>query len=120
MKKMDPRTLAADWSLIDPRRPPWSYISTAELAQVLRVHPQTLANWRGRSHLPPPVRHHRKRGHRNFYKISTIKTWLTGEPEEALAWEWLRKYMPEWPFETLGQAERTVGLLYAKLGFDRP
>lgn len=93
MPKINPQNIKPDWSRYE-RTPPWSYISSAELAKILGVHLQTISNWRLRGILPEPDSHPRLRGNKRYYRISKVMSWLSGRDEEEITMEWIKKYMP--------------------------
>ena len=90
--KTDPNSLKADWSRYE-RRAPWSFVSSRELSFVLGVSLNTISNYKMRGILPSPEPHPRFRGNRNWYKISTIKAWLTGRTEEEILRDFLDRRM---------------------------
>ena len=119
--KVNPRTLKSDWSRYE-RRPPWSVVSSRELAGILGVHLQTISNWTIRGILPLPVKHPRLKANKNYFRISTLREWLEGRAEEGIQWEWLQKWMPEQiPYiHHLPHAERWLLLIYKELGLEKP
>jgi len=81
MRKTNPKTLKADWNAIKPR-PIYQFVSTAELAKVLGVKHQVVANFALRGILPEPVpRAKYLKGNKRYYRISAIKAWLQSQPE---------------------------------------
>lgn len=118
MPKIDPLTLKTDWSRYE-RRAPWSVITSRELAEVLGVHLQTISNWAVRGILPPPVKHPRLRGNRNYYRISTIRAWLNGTDEDTESWAWINQYLPS-GFESLEQARDVCWKAWKVLEIERP
>lgn len=82
MRKTNPHNLHPDWSVI-PERKPWEHITSAELAQVLGVHLQTINNWKIRGVLPSPSERNRKlKGNKNYFRISAIRSWLEQRHED--------------------------------------
>lgn len=121
MKKLDPRALNADWSKYE-RRPTWSVVSSAELAKIINVHLQTIANWRCRSILPPSVKHSRLNANKCYFRISEIRAWLENRTEEEIHWEWIQNWMPEQMprIHHLAHAEGWLLQVYRELGLERP
>ena len=93
----------ADWSSVE-KRPTWGTVTSRELSEVLGVSIQTINNWHIRGHLPKPEPHKRGWGNKNRYRISLIKNWLYGTPEEKIHWEFIDTHMFE-GFKTLEQAQ---------------
>ncbi len=96
--------LQANWQPFE-RRPTWSVVSSAELAQVLGVHLQTINNWKIRGILPTPITSPRLKGkgNRNYFRISSIRSWLENKTELAIHDSWVAAYIP-YSFENLNQA----------------
>src|SRR5262245_52095803 len=77
-----------------PHRPYWHVLSSRELAEVLGVTLQTLANWRVRGIGPPTEPSSHFRGHREHYRIDQVLAWLSernGEPQPA--WRFSAAFM---------------------------
>ena len=101
MKKVDPTSLTADWSILPCRprswghlkeRPPWEYVTSAELSKVLGKPHQSIANWSLRGTLPQPVTDDpRLRKNKNHFRISAIRAWLEGRSEREIIKEWVMK-----------------------------
>ena len=77
-------------------RLPWDAVSTRELAEILQVSVQVLANWRVRGKGPRALPHGHYRGNKTFYRIFEVQSWLSSEsgcPRQG--WEviadWLRQ-----------------------------
>lgn len=120
-KKLEPQHISANWSPYDDL-PPWSVISSRELASVLGVHLQTINNWNIRDILPKPVKHCRLRGNKNYYRISSIKAWLTGENEADIVWGWAAQRLPE-VANTVTSFEQLKGVIecaYELYGLKKP
>lgn len=85
-------------------RPPWDVLSSAELADILGISIQVLANWRIRKRGPTPEPRKHFRGNKTYYRVFEIERWLRGL-EVTDAWrvvaEWLmlKYFFPE-PLET--------------------
>ncbi len=114
MPKIDSHNLNADWSQYE-RRPPWGYVTSAELAEVLGVHIQTISNWKLRGILPEPDR---LKGNRNRYRISAIKSWLEARDESSVTWDWIRRYLPA-SVKNLEEAEYLVQYCYSIFEVER-
>lgn len=100
MKKLDPTSLMADWSVL-PYHPypwsshkepaPWGHVTSMELSKVLGKHLQTIANWTMRGVLPSPVTDNpRLRGNKNYFRISAIRAWLEQRSEFEIIKEWVQ------------------------------
>lgn len=100
------------------RRPTWSVVTSAELAQVLNVHLQTINNWKIRGILPSPVSSPKLKGNKNYFRISSIRSWLEQRPEEQIHREWIHEYLIE-GIETLQQAEYLVKNAHKALNVER-
>lgn len=118
MTRFDPSQLSPNWIGYE-RRPTWSVVTSAELAQVLGVHLQTINNWKVRGILPAPVTDKKLVGNKNYFRISEIKTWLENRPEEQIHWEWIKSHIP-YDIESLAQAEYTVLQAYRFLNVEKP
>jgi hypothetical protein len=57
-------------------RAPWHALSASELAALLNVSLQVLANWRVRKKGPLPCPSDAYPGNRTFYRVSAIEAWL--------------------------------------------
>ena len=111
MRKIDPKRLKADWTLIKDRKI-HHFVSSAELAQIFGCHIQTISNWCVRQILPKPVAHTKKlKGNRNYYKISAIKAWIQGKPELELYRELLALEFG-WTNVQDDEAQHAMNLLY--------
>lgn len=110
-RKPPPKVIQACWDEYE-KRPTWSVVSGRELSKILGgVSLNTLCNWRLRDILPESVVHPNLKGNRTYYRISTIISWLTGQPESAIHWRWLETYFDlGTPFASLKQAEEMVKL----------
>lgn len=117
MPKINPQNIQADWSRYE-KTPPWSYISSAELAKVLGVHLQTISNWRIRGILPEPDSHPRLRGNKRYYRISKVMNWLTGESEESITWRWISKHLTK-GIKDVAQAQWVVKYGHKALGVEK-
>lgn len=84
---------------------PWDTLSSRQLAALLRVSIQVLANWRMRDTGPKPAPANCFRGNRTYYPVYEVEAWLCGiEPWEVMR-DWLReRYIFPEPLTT---AERT-------------
>ena len=120
MQKLDPKSLVADWSILSYRspkwsvmqgRPPWEHVTSMELSKVLGKHLQTVSNWAMRGILPPPVANNsRLRGNKNYYRISSIQSWLEGRSEYEIVKEWVEQDMEA--TLTDGQVRNLLQTLY--------
>jgi hypothetical protein len=100
MKKLDPTSLAADWSILPFRarpwghlkeRPPWEHVTSMELSKVVGKHLQTVSNWTMRGILPQPVANNsRLRGNKNYFRISAVRAWLEGKDESEIIKNWVK------------------------------
>lgn len=118
MPSFNPSTLKPNWGLFD-RRPTWSVVTSAELAQVLNVHLQTINNWKVRGILPAPVTDKKLVGNKNYFRISEIRAWLENKPESDIHGEWVQNHIP-YDLESLAQAEYVVSKLYRSLNVEKP
>jgi hypothetical protein len=73
--------------LQEMRRAPWHVLSARELAHLLGVSLQVLANWRVRAKGPAPSPSSDYPGNRTFYRVSAIDAWLRGLQGECVD-EW--------------------------------
>lgn len=114
MPKIDPKKINADWSRYE-KRPPWGHITSAELADVLDVHIQTISNWKLRGILPQPER---IKGNKNRYRLSSIKSWQSAKDENSIIWDWIRAHISE-SIRSIEQAQYVVRHCYAVLGVEK-
>lgn len=112
------KTIAANWSDYD-LRPTWSVISSRELSQILSVSLQTINNWHIRGILPSPVSHPKLKGNKNYFRISSIKSWLENRPEDEIHWEWVKNHIP-FEIEKLSQAVYVAQHAFREIGIERP
>ena len=64
--------------------PPWLPVRSREMAGLLEVSLQTLANWRSRGTGPTPEEHVRGQGNRTFYRPDVVIAWLFRLMEESV------------------------------------
>lgn len=76
------------------RAPPWVEITSRDLARVLGISIQTLANWRVREKGPPYEGSKRGRGNKIFYVPCMVYEWMVEDPVAhlRLSNEWLAVY----------------------------
>lgn len=91
-----------DWSSVE-KRPTWGTVTSMELSRIFGVSLQSINNWRIRGHLPEPEPRRRGQGNKNSWKISRIKNWLYGTPEEDTHWEFINTHMAK-GFKSIEQA----------------
>lgn len=111
MRKTDPKTLKADWTVIKPR-PIYQFVSTAELAQVLGVKHQVVANFVLRQIIPAPVpasAPYRFKGNKRYFRISAIKAWLESKPELEIYEEFINN---EFGQDNCIEAEFAMNMLH--------
>lgn len=96
-------------SVADLGLTPWDVLSSRELAALLGVSIQVLANWRIRNRGPAPAPAKCFKGNRTYYPVFEVEAWQRGvEPWEVLC-NWLRKrFIIENPIET---EDRTWGAI---------
>lgn len=104
------------------KRPPWLWVTSRELATALRVHVQTLNNWRHRDRGPAPAPHTWFRGRTARYRLDTVLAWATEEtgrykPLHAFSGEWLRDNQGFAEWQDAEAVQRRVQLLM-KVGRD--
>jgi len=78
-------------------------VTTRELADILGVSHQRVANWHLRGHLPEPEPRRKGQGNKNRWKISVIKNWLNNTPEDDIHWDFINTHMDE-GFKSIEQA----------------
>lgn len=118
--KVNPHLIKANWSLTE-KRAPWDLITSPELASILNVHLQTVANWRIRGILPPPEpATKRLKGNVVRYRISAIRAWIEGSGEEQIIWDWIHERIPDHNFKTIDQAKWLVQHCYKLMHFEKP
>jgi hypothetical protein len=117
--KMNIKEIAAraNWSSVE-KRPTWGTVSTKELSQILNIPMTTLGNWQVRGRLPTPEPHRRGQGNKNHYRISTIKKWLYGTPEEETHWGFINTHMGD-GFESIEQAMWNAERHWKAFGIER-
>jgi hypothetical protein len=69
--------------------PPWRPIRSREVARLLAVSLQTLANWRVRGTGPEPEPMGTGHGHRTYYRPDKLLAWLDGQPWWRHSGVWL-------------------------------
>lgn len=78
--------------------PPWKFVTTKQLTNIIDVHPQTAANWRHRDVGPMPAPADWFKGRAIRYRIGHLLSWAYEEAGRAklpseIYGEWLRDYM---------------------------
>lgn len=80
---------------------PWDVLSSRELASLLGVSIQVLANWRIRDTGPAPAPAQCFRGNRTYYPVYEIEAWRRGVEPWEMVRDWLReRYIFPKPLET--------------------
>ena len=102
------------------RTPPWSYISSRQLASVMGVHLQTISNYVCRGFLIPEPKGKFK-GNRNFFRIAYIRSLFEGKNENEIMWSWIKENMDcGTPFKSLEQAQEVARIGWEALGIEKP
>ena len=75
-------------------RPPWHCASSAELAQLLGVHLNTVWNWtmRGAGPNPEPGDVHVRASNRRFFMPCVVLEWLS---KQEPAWTWSARWLTD-------------------------
>lgn len=96
-------------------RVPWDVVSSRELAELIGVNLQVLANWRSRGKGPAPAPAECFRGKSAYYPVCNVVAWrLDIEPWEVAA-QWLReRFIFPKPLET---EERTWRIIEQQQGW---
>lgn len=110
--------LTADWRPYE-RRPTWSVVSSVELAKVLNVSHQNLANLKLRGYLPAPVTDNKLKGNKNYFRISSIRSWLENKSEFEIHADWVKQYISSDPI-TLNEAEYLVSQVPHFFNVEKP
>lgn len=74
-----------------PGFPPWGYVSSPELAQLLGVSLQTVYNRRLRGQLPPSVQ---ARSRRHHYRLADVLGLSSGTAPERIIADWIDARFP--------------------------
>lgn len=102
--------------LADLKRAPWDVLSSRELAGLLGVSIQVLANWRIRGHGPAPAPAECYRGNRTYYPVYEIEAWL----EEIEPWRAVQKWLQgRFHFPTPIETEERTWRMATKIRGDR-
>lgn len=107
----------ADWSIVE-KRPTWGTVTSAELARVFKVPLTSINNWLVRNKLPAPEPRRKGGGNKNRWKVSTVKNWLYGTPEDEIHWVFINEHMAE-GFESIEQAMWNAERYWRAYGVDR-
>ena len=75
------------------KAPLWRPISSRQLAALLGVSLQSLANWRVRGYGPPYLPHITGTGNKIYYRPDEVLAWLSGGTVEP--WEFVRDWLAE-------------------------
>lgn len=111
--------LTPDWGDFE-KMPPWSHISSRQLASVLGVHLQSISNYVCRGFLVPAP-HDQFKGNKNYFRISYIRSIFENKSENQIQWEWIKQYMDcGKPFDSLEQAKEVARIGYSALNIDKP
>lgn len=89
------------------RTPPWRPISSRELAQILGVSLQSLANWRVRETGPEPEPPKKGKGNKVYYRPDIVLAWLEEEKEP---WEFSRDWLLNRKLDVVGGLDRDATL----------
>lgn len=95
--------------LLQRPAPPWRAISSRELADLLNVSLQSLANWRVRGTGPVPEKRRKGQGNRMMYRPDVVMSWLSrlgSVPREP--WEFSREWLIAQGLDTLENREAQV------------
>lgn len=102
------------------KTPPWSCLSSRQLALVLGVHLQSISNYVCRGFLVPEPPE-RFKGNKNYFRISYIRSLFEGKSEDDIHWEFIEKSMDcGTSFESLEQAQEVARIGWEALGIERP
>jgi hypothetical protein len=97
--------------------PPWHYLPSREVATLLGVSQQVLANWRFRKKGPPPVKSAIFKGRSTYYQVGEVLAWRATRRGEAVApWQmtagWLqRRFLFPVPLQCPHRTQRVVDQL---------
>lgn len=105
--------------------PPWKFVTTKQLTNIIDIHPQTAANWRHRAVGPPPAPAEWFRGRAIRYRIEHLLSWAYEEAGRAklpweIAGEWLRDNMGFEPWQDREAVAARVQTLMRTHGQYRP
>lgn len=100
------------------KRPTWGTVTTRELSEVLGVPITSIHNWLLRGHFPEPEPRIRGQGNKNRFSISKIRSWLEGEDEDAIHWDWIRTHMHE-DIESIEQAKWNAERYWKAYGVEK-
>ncbi|MFN3935474.1 MAG: helix-turn-helix domain-containing protein [Parvibaculum sp.] len=95
--------------LLQRPTPPWRAISSRELASLLNVSLQSLANWRVRGTGPAAEKRKKGQGNRMMYRPDVVMSWLSrlgSVPREP--WEFSREWLIAQGLDTLENRETQV------------
>ena len=91
----------ASAAIASMKRAPWDVLSSVELADLLGVSLQVLANWRVRGSGPAPAPSKCFRGNRTYYPIFSVISWMKGGENWHAVRDWLHeKYIFPKPLTT--------------------
>ncbi len=110
------KTIKPNWSEYE-LTPPWSLISSRQLALVMGVHLQTISNYVCRGFLVPES----QRGNKNYFSISYLRSLFEEKEQSQIEWEWIEEYMDcGTPFTSLEQAQVVARIGWKELGINKP
>lgn len=100
-------------AVLSAESPPWRPIPSRQLAKMMGVSLQVLANWRVRDSGPPVAPQKKGRGNRTFYRPDEAACWAVNS--KVAAWEICRNWMARRGVEVAGEssAESTAFLMNA-------
>lgn len=87
---------------------PYHVISGPELASVLDVSSQTLANWRMRGVGPKPEPAEDWKANRNHYKVANVLAYFTSSTPTDIYCDWIRNRFPWMKTETVEDCETAI------------
>ena len=99
---------------------PYHVISGPELAKILDVSSQTLANWRMRGVGPQPEPREDWKAHRNYYKIAKVLAYFDSCSPSDIYCDWVRNKFPWMNTDTVSDCEASIRELIRMNIFKQP
>ncbi|PHS25516.1 MAG: hypothetical protein COA85_06905 [Robiginitomaculum sp.] len=102
-------TRLGEWGIKNPF--PWLVVSSLELADMLGVHLQTIANWQIRKQGPQSEPKGHWRGNRRYFSIASIMAWLEDKEPWEIYQEWIGRKFKNALDMSKGECEKLIDYL---------
>ncbi|MFH1157472.1 MAG: hypothetical protein V1721_01085, partial [Pseudomonadota bacterium] len=88
------------------------------LSKILGCSHQTVSNLKMREVLPPPDKHPKLKGNKNFFRISQLRSLIEGKTEDEIILAWGREHLSP-DIENVEQVRFCVKSAWKSFGVER-